>query len=137
MHQITQLLFSDVFNKSGIGRGDVVTAFEDLGLTLESVGRFTTFSYEDGALLHVQLCFYPDDRLHLVSVSIGIEGDEKGWAGYSKEREMQRLALQEDWMRKRGIEESSYGSVRISNSFSPQDGSSRITITTAEQRGGG
>ena len=77
MHQITQLLFADLFNKGGLGRGEVMEALEDVGLSLESVGRLITFKYEDGASLHVQLCFYPDDRLHHVSLSIGIEGDVK------------------------------------------------------------
>jgi hypothetical protein len=133
MHQITQMLFADFFSKSGIERDEVIGALEDYGVKAESIGRLTTFNYEDGVLLHVQLGFHSDDRLHHVSVSIGIEGDKKGWSGWSKDREMNRLALQEDWMRGRGIKESSTGRLRISNTFSPQDGSSRITITTAEQ----
>ncbi|MCB1132217.1 MAG: hypothetical protein KDN05_13895 [Verrucomicrobiae bacterium] len=136
MHQITQLLFADFFSKGGLGRRDVVEAIEDAGLKVDNIGRFATFRYEDGALLHVQLGFHPDDRLNHASLSIGIEGDEKGWAGWSKDREMQRLAQQEEWMRERGIEKSNSGKLRISNTFSPQDGSSSITITTAEAAGG-
>ena len=81
MHRITRLLFADFMGDHGISRSEINQTLEDLGQQVDNLGRFTTFTYEDGTRLNVQLCFYPDDKLHHVSMSISIEGDEKGWGG--------------------------------------------------------
>jgi hypothetical protein len=132
MKPLTDELFSGFFDEEGTTRDSIISALQDQGVEFKNVGRFITFQYDDAATLHVTMGFCSSERLHHVSISVGIEGDERGWQGWSKERETTRLDQQTEWMRKNGFEETSSGRIRISNAFSPQDGSSSITITKAQ-----
>jgi hypothetical protein len=134
MKPFTNQLFTGFFDEGSTSRDFIISALQDQGVEFKNVGRFIIFQYDDDATLHVTMGFGPTEQLSHVSISLGIEGDERGWQGWSKEREMTRLDQQTEWMRKNEIEETSSGSIRISNTFSPQDGSSSITITKeAEQ----
>ena len=108
-----------------------------MGCEIRSVGPFETFRYYDNERLSVQLAFRPDGFLSLISIVAWIDGDEKGWDGWSKEREMKRLDLQSLWLAEVGVMTSDFAPVRISNDFSPKDGGSSITISRAEQVSGG
>ncbi len=128
LDRITELLFISADRIHRFSREAICNALAEFGVELHHAETFVRFDYHDEEKFSCVFSFWPSGKIATISLSLHLLNDEKGWDAWSKDREMERLRRQAIWMRSRGITESSDGSQRVSNCFSPQDGCSSITI---------
>ena len=132
MNQVSKLLFHDAMKIHRFNGEKIVTRLSQLNVSVESIGPCKKFRYTDGTSFSVLMSFSGSGDICTISLSAELPDDQGGWENWSKENEMKRLDIQKTWMRRNGIKEISTGSFRVSNCFSPQDGSSSITIYNAQ-----
>jgi hypothetical protein len=123
MNPITDALFYAIPEKVRFDMESALHMLVSLGQSPKRKGPYYVFEYTDD--LHFHVCISTADQKSICTISLSayIPGDEAGWSGWSKEKEMDRLKIQADWLSKRSLTDD-----RISNLFSPQDGSSSIVI---------
>jgi hypothetical protein len=138
MNPITSLLFEELDRVHGLSGSVVLKRLAELGARTEKSTAFThRIEYQDDATLVGVINIGASGMISGITLVICIDGDAGGWSTWTKEREMERLALQEKWLKERGIAKSHTGPLRISNCFSPQDGASEISIFPAVDRSSG
>jgi hypothetical protein len=129
MNPITSLLFEELDRVHGLAGSVVLKRLAELGARIDKITAFThRFEYQDDVDLKGVINIGASGKIAGITLAICLDGDAGGWSTWSKEREMQRLVLQEKWLKERGIAEGQKGSLRIGNCFSPQDGASDISI---------
>jgi len=123
MNAITDALFHAIPEKLAFGVEPALQMLKSLGQNPERKGPFYIFEYTDDLHFHVCISTADHKSISWISLSAHISGDEAGWSGWTKEKEMDRLKIQADWLSKNSLMDD-----RISNLFSPQDGCSSIVI---------
>lgn len=123
VHPVTEALFVEIPHQLSFSLAPSCTLLESLGCALQRIGPFLRFDYEDQIALRVTLSRANDISIAAIEICASLPSDEHGWNGWSKEREMERLRIQENWLRRRGL-----SGPNISNLLSPQDGASAIHI---------
>lgn len=132
MNPITSILFEKAGLDYQFARDRVCEALEEFGVQFTSLGPCLRFEYVDEERLACLMSFQPEGTICSVSLSVWLPGDEKGWAAWSEENERRRMQHQKTWLSKRGYSVATTGTFKISNDFSPKDGSSAIRITNCQ-----